>query len=929
MTPATEETIRSALACLNPDDREAWILAGMAISAELGPSGYAIWDEWGRQGATHSEKDARSVWKSFKKNGVGIGSLFSAAMAAGWQMPGAKRDTYDGTPEGKAAWIWDHATPAPADHPYLLRKGVQSYGLRLHKESLTIPARDVFGALKTLQFILPQPKDDGDKFYLKDGQKSGSFFTVGDLRRARLALLVEGYATGASLFEAVRLPVAVCFDAGNLVTVAVALRGEYPRLKLLICGDNDAFTDKNTGKQAAQFAAQSVSGGIGWCVPDFLTPTHAEIDEESGLDASKAQIKAAIAKIRQRDILRYEVEKPTDFNDLAQWHNGSARLTQQVESAIDAMGAIQIRPGSLAQIVRKAEAELLFVGGVYQRSGDLVRPVRHDAVVGKKSALDGVPPGALRLCEVTTAWLTERFAKVGQWRRWSEKEQVWKAADPPDLYAKTYLAKTGEWRAPVLTGIIECPTLRRDGSLLTASGYDAASGLYVDYTGQPISVPDSPTRADALAAMAILKEPFSEFDFTDPAMGLAIALAAVLTAIVRRTLRTAPLFAFDAPVMGAGKGLLVKIAALIATGRPAPLLSQGQDEAEAEKRLGSMLLAGVSMINLDNIERPVGGELLNSMLTEPVCNPRILGKSESPEMPCNLTMFATGNNIQFIGDMVRRVLICRLDPGVERPDARTFSRNLNDWVPANRARLISAALTVLRAYVVAGKPKQDIVPYGSFEEWSGLVRSALVWLGETDPCLSRTALEDDDPVLSALHSILPLWNHALGTRTYTAAEVCQQAQGDLLVVLLDVAASRRDQEKLDPKRLGRWLLKYKGRVASGLRIVKGQDSDKKIAIWRVVPEIPHSESKSTGYTGLYGVSPNPSQAKKQESHSCYTSNDNDTGMPICPSNSAAQTPYNPGNPVNKEIAELMAQGWTETNARALVLARRGQLRWQS
>jgi len=869
MIAATEDTIRSALACLNPDDRETWVMAGMAIHAEMGPSGYLVWNAWGCNGASHKEKDAQSVWKSFHKNGVGIGSLFAAAGATGWTMPGAgEKREYKGTPEGKAAWIWDHAGPVPDDHPYLLRKGVKSYGLRLHKEALTLAARDASGVLKTLQFILPYPQDGKDKLFLKGGQKTGSFFVVGDLRRARVALLVEGYATGASLFELCGVPAVVGFDAGNLEATVLALRVGYPRLKLLVCGDNDAHKGaSNPGKDAAQAAAQAVTGGIGWCVPDFMTPTLAEIEEEAGANASKTQLKAAMEKLRQRDSLRYDVEKPTDFNDLSRWHNGADRLKSQIETAIGHIGVIEVRPGDLVQIVRKAEAELLFGGGVYQRSGDLVRPVRHDSVAGKKTAgLDGLPPGALRLCELTAPWLTERFATVAQWQRFSEKDQAWKAIDPPEQYAKTYLAKVGQWRAPVLTGIVECPTLRRDGSLLTASGYDAASGLYVDYAGQPVTVPDAPTRADAMAALAVLKEPYSEFVFADPAMGPSIALAAVLTAIVRRSLRTAPLFAFDAPVMGAGKGLLVKVAALIATGRPAPLLSQGQDEAEAEKRLGSLLLAGVSMINLDNIERPVGGELLCSMLTEPVCNPRILGKSESPEMPCNLTMFATGNNLQFMGDMVRRVLICRLDPGVERPDARQFQRNLNEWVPANRARLLSAALTVLRAYVVAGKPVQPITPYGSFEEWSGWIRSALVWLGETDPCLSRTALEDDDPVLSALHSILPLWSHDLGPRTYTAAEVCNQASGDLLVALLDVAASRRDPEKIDPKRLGRWLLKYKGRVASGLRIVKGEDSLKKIALWRVVPASPNPESNPTGLTGFHGVISSPSQAKSKESH---------------------------------------------------------------
>jgi len=896
MNGATQEQdIRAALAYLNPDDRDEWIKAGMAIKAGLGESGYGVWNDWGQDSPAHKERDAQTVWRSFKRNGVGLGTLFSMAGERGWQCQHPRtglvpQDTSG--PEHKSAWIWKHATPAPADHPYLLRKGVKSYGLRLHKESLTIPLRNVAGELKTLQFILPQPKDGKDKLLLKDGVKAGAFFTLGQLPGAKVALLCEGYATGASLHEHTGLPVVICIDAGNLETVAKALRAVFVRLRLLICGDNDAHKPgSNVGKDKARAAAHSVIGGAGWCIPDFLAATDAEVSEEAGAHPTKAQRTAALAAIRQRDSQRYEVEKPTDFNDLTRWSRGIERLKAQIDAAVSKIALIEVRAGDLVRIVRQAEAELIFGGGVYQRSGDLVRPVRHDAVAGQAAGLAGLPPGALRLCEVTTHWLTERFATVATWKRFSETTQTWKAVDPPEQYSKTYLAKTGQWRAPVLTGVVEAPTLRRDGTLLNKPGYDAASGLYVDYAGAPINVPESPTREDALAALVILKEPYSEFQFADPAMGLSIALAATLTATVRRSLRTAPMMAFDAPVMGAGKGLLVKVSALIATGRPAPLLSQGQDEAEAEKRLGSMLLAGVSMINLDNIERPVGGELLCSMLTEPVCNPRILGKSESPEMPCNLTMFATGNNLQFVGDMVRRVLICRLDPGVERPDARRFNRNLNEWIPQNRARLLSAALTVLRAYIVAGKPKQPIAPYGSFEEWSDWIRSSLVWLGETDPCLSRTALEDDDPVLSSLHAVLSLWSRDLGPRVYTAAEVCQKAEGDLLLALLDVAAGRRDPDKLDAKRLGRWLLKHKGRVADGLRIVKGEDSGKKIALWAVIPaeanpvkprenpanpvQTPSINTNTikdhTGYTGFNGVYSNPTHEKRDLSHNANNS----------------------------------------------------------
>lgn len=885
MNGATSETdIRAALAFLNPDDRNEWVTAGMAIKAGLGEPGYGVWNDWGQESAAHKERDAQTVWRSFKKNGVGLGSLFAMAGERGWQHPRPEPKEYASEPEKKAAWIWEHATPAPADHHYLLRKGVKAHGLRLHKNSLVVPLRNVGGDLKTLQFILPEPKNGTDKLLLKDGQKAGAFFTIGSLPHARVALLCEGYATGASLFEHTGLPVVVCIDAGNLEPVAQSLRAVYGRMKLLICGDNDAFKDGgNVGKDKARQAAQSLIGGVGWCVPDFLAATDAEIAEEAGAHPTKAQRTAALAAIRQRDSQRYEVEKPTDFNDLAAWN--AERLKSQIEAALEAIGTIEVRAGDLVRIVRQAEAEMIFGGGVYQRSGDLVRVVRHDFQVGG-GIRDGLPLGALRLCEITPYWLTERFALAARWKRWQEREQEWRSIDPPQQYATTYLSKTGQWRAPVLAGIIECPTLRQDGTLLSKIGYDAQSGLFVDYTGPALAIPDQPTRADALAALEILKEPYSEFLFADPAVGLSIAMAAALTAIVRRSLRTAPLFAFDAPVMGSGKGLLVKIAALIATGRTAPLLSQGKDEAEDEKRLGSLLLAGVSMMNLDNIERPIGGQLLNSMLTEPTCNPRILGKSESPEMPCNLTLFATGNNLQFLGDMVRRVLICRIDPGCERPDARQFSKNLNDWVPANRPRLLSAALTVLRAYIVAGKPKQAIVPYGSFEEWSGLVRSALVWLGEADPCLSRAALEEDDPVLASLHSVLPLWFGQIGDRIVTTNEVASVASGDLLLALLEIAGQRRDPDKVDPKRLGRWLTKYKGRVSSGLKIVRGEDEHKKIALWRVV---------SAGNAGFAGIVPPISRESGISTNGLQAHNIGE--MPVNTYRVKSE-PANPANPQN-------------------------------
>src|SRR5215813_1272359 len=100
-----------------------------------------------------------------------------------------------------------------------------------------------------------------------------------------------------------------------------------------------------------------------------------------------------------------------------------------------------------------------------------------------------------------------------------------------------------------------------------------------------------------------------------------------------------------------------------------------------------------------------------------------------------MVWLASGNNMQFQGDVARRVVPIALDPKMERPEERTdFKHNpLLPWVEQERPRLTIAALTILKAYFTASCPAQDIAPLGSFEAWSNLVRQALIWADEADP----------------------------------------------------------------------------------------------------------------------------------------------------------------------------------------------------
>lgn len=151
--------------------------------------------------------------------------------------------------------LWHNAQELSCnDHPYLRRKNVGAYGIRASDDDLLIPVLTADGALVGLQKI----QHNGSKQFVKGTQKSGNFHTItGHQDRV---LICEGYATGASLFEATADTVVIAFDAGNLLDVSRSIRATYPDCKLILCADNDwsAGNGANVGIDKAQAAAVSV-----------------------------------------------------------------------------------------------------------------------------------------------------------------------------------------------------------------------------------------------------------------------------------------------------------------------------------------------------------------------------------------------------------------------------------------------------------------------------------------------------------------------------------------------------------------------------------------------------------------------------------------------------------------------------------------------
>src|SRR3989344_9011030 len=93
------DRIRDALQYLDHDDREVWIMAGMAIKDELGEDGFDIWDTWSQRSDAYEGRAARASWRSFRGSGVTIGSVVHEAMAAGWRP--ADEGTYTAPPQAQ------------------------------------------------------------------------------------------------------------------------------------------------------------------------------------------------------------------------------------------------------------------------------------------------------------------------------------------------------------------------------------------------------------------------------------------------------------------------------------------------------------------------------------------------------------------------------------------------------------------------------------------------------------------------------------------------------------------------------------------------------------------------------------------------------------------------------------------------------------
>ena len=332
---------------------------------------------------------------------------------------------------------------------------------------------------------------------------------------------------------------------------------------------------------------------------------------------------------------------------------------------------------------------------------------------------------------------------------------------------------------PALKGVMRAPFLRRDGSVCTNTGFDSVTGIYFDPGGEyfPSHARDyAGQRQDARqgGVPASPAAPLRGYRFDSSTMnddgtwnhavdtGRAVLVSTFLTVLAVSATRTRPATLVDAPTFGSGKTMATELAVMMMIGDdPAliPVPDKGASD-ELDKQIDACLLSGRGYIILDNAR----GDLARStkivaLLTATKTGVRIFHTQGDIEVE-SPALFISGNNAEANDDLGRRLSRCRIDTQHERPDEQAFDFDPRAEVLHQRGQMAIDALTIMRAYVVAGRPVQGGRAYGSFEEWARLVRDPLTWLGLPDIVLSNDEQRDDDPETAKLDALLDAWRAA-------------------------------------------------------------------------------------------------------------------------------------------------------------------------
>jgi hypothetical protein len=329
----------------------------------------------------------------------------------------------------------------------------------------------------------------------------------------------------------------------------------------------------------------------------------------------------------------------------------------------------------------------------------------------------------------------------------SETQSGFSPVVPPKDVIHSILANKG-LKLPALKYVTTTPILVKNGRIIDKAGYDASSGVYLCPTDGIPSIPLKPSKEDAVrAAKFLADELFHDIPFEDRgevekrtennywSASLANLMGLLITPVVRLLVKRVPIAVITAPTGGHAKTLITQIISVTSTGKiPGMMgLSPNCKDEEVEKLVASSLRAGNQFTVFDNIEGRLRSPALCRAVTAEVFSARLLGTNTTLELPVNTTWCVTGNNLVLAGDLPRRAYWIRLNARISNPHMREGFKHedLEGWVNSNRESLVSALLTMVKAWTSAGMPSASGKPpkFGGFESWVTIVGGILDFCG--------------------------------------------------------------------------------------------------------------------------------------------------------------------------------------------------------
>jgi hypothetical protein len=587
-------------------------------------------------------------------------------------------------------------------------------------------------------------------------------------------------------------------------------------------------------------------------------------------DLARAEVQVALARL-QREVphayallaARLATVKAIGKQKLTQATKAGAAQLRKVEAEAarhkDGRAVVAFRPDNLTITVDDIQEALLLPGAkepVFSFADSCVTVRKAQPVTVRELSGGDYPPMSI-IHAFNVHSMMERITRAVRLEGLDGDGEPKAMPVPPDV-VRMFLSRGGG-SAPPLTGIIDSPTIRQDGTILDREGYDKDTGLLAVFNGQAFpTIPDRPSLKAAREALRFIQdEVFAEFPFAEE-IDKTVAAAALITGLVRPSIGLAPPFLVSAPIQSSGKTALCEVIVHGAYGRPPAATSWPTDDVEMTKVILAALREGQRAIVFDNLR---DGSIVNSAsfaaaITSEQFSARILGLSDTATVPTSALWLLTGNNVKLAGDMPTRVLRLYLDSKEERPDQRSFRRDLVPWVAEHRGQIVQAGLTIVRAYVAAGRPAvaDKSTRYPS---WDRMVRYPLIHAGGQDIGEKFTNSVLDDPTLAPWAEMLEAWHDLFGEdamRTSdvlermeahgpvsgrTAADAFTSEAADKLAARLKEAlkCAMNDQKwvKTNHISLGKELGKYENRPLGALKLIRLVDSHSKANRWKVQP----------------------------------------------------------------------------------------------